>query len=389
MTPLRLGVNQRKGKSMSTKHRNIWRAEPHTIAKIAMLQKYLFQWFSILGTSPYFRGKDLWYIDGFAGPGEYTNHPAGSPIAALSAAAEAIDAAGPRWVAKDIRCFYIEETKPIYEHLAGRVAQHPPHAKVHHSMFLGPFTQGLDELKLARPSPFSTEAPLFAFIDPFGATDVPFDVIRELLLRSSSEVLINLDSDGATRIYSAGQKASHVQHLDILFGDRSWESELVSARNQADAARRVLRLYKKKLLDIPNIKYAFSFEMRKAGHLLDYHLVFATGHPKGLQKMKEVMKGFDETGSYCFSDAHVGQSNLFTFSDPHEYAVAMSKHFAGAVVKYEDVEAYALNESPFTNPKSMLKDLEMVERISVDSADPKRRKGTYPDRLRGSLRVQF
>lgn len=374
---------------MSTKHRSIWRAEPHTIAKIAMLQKYLFQWFSILGTSTYFRGKDLWYIDGFAGPGEYTNHPVGSPNAALSAAADAIDAAGTRWVAKDVRCYFVEDTKPIYEHLERRVAQHPPHAKVHHSMHCGPFTEGLDHLKLARPNPFSTDAPLFAFIDPFGATDVPFDVVRELLLRSSSEVLINLDSDGASRIYSAGQNASHIQHLDILFGDRSWESELISARNQADATRRILRLYKRKLLSIPSIRYAFSFEMRKASHVLDYHLVFATGHPRGLQKMKEVMKGFDETGSYCFSDAHVGQSNLFTFNDPSEYAAAMSGRFAGTVAKYEDVEAYALNESPFTNPKSMLKYLEIAGRVSVDSADPKRRRGTYPDRLRESLRVQF
>jgi hypothetical protein len=58
---------------VSTKHTGVWPAEPHTIAKIAMLRKYLFQWFSILGTSAFFRGKDLWYIGGFAGPGEYTN----------------------------------------------------------------------------------------------------------------------------------------------------------------------------------------------------------------------------------------------------------------------------------------------------------------------------
>ena len=84
-------------------------------------EKYLFQWFSILGTSALFRGKDLWYIDGFAGPGEYTNHPIGSPNAALDAAAEAIDAAGPRWAAGDVRCFFIEEEKWTYDHLLKRL----------------------------------------------------------------------------------------------------------------------------------------------------------------------------------------------------------------------------------------------------------------------------
>lgn len=354
-----------------------------------MLRKYLFQWFSILGTSAFFRGKDLWYIDGFAGPGEYTNHPIGSPNAALDAAAEAIDAAGARWAAGDVRCFFIEEEKWTYDHLLKKLAEHPSRGGVHHTTHNGSFVEGLAQLRSRSPNPFSSDSPVFAFIDPFGATDVPFSAVRELLMRPSCEVLVNLDSDGASRINSAGESASHVRHLDALFGDRSWEAELAGARDQADAARRILRLYKGKLLSIPNIKYAFAFEMRKKAHVLDYHLVFATGHPRGLEKMKEVMRSFDETGSYCFSDAHVGQANLFAFNDPNDASDAMAKHFAGTEQKYDDVEAYALNESPFTNPKSMLKALETDGRISVDCADPKRRKGTYPERLHKSIRVRF
>lgn len=354
-----------------------------------MLQKYLFQWFSILGTSTLFRGKDLWYIDGFAGPGEYTNHPIGSPNAALDAAGKAIDAVGTRWLAGNVRCFFIEEEKWTYDHLLNKLSEHPSHRNVHHTTHNGSFVEGLAELRAATPNPFSSDSPVFAFIDPFGATDVPFKAVRELLMRPSCEVLVNLDSDGASRINSAGESASHVRHLDALFGDRSWEEELAGARDQADAARKILRLYKGKLLSIPNIKYAFSFEMRKKAHVLDYHLVFATGHPRGLEKMKEVMRSFDETGSYCFSDAHVGQANLFTFNDPNDAADAMARHFAGSVQNYEDVEAYALNESPFTNPKSMLNALETAGRISVDSADPKRRKGTFPERLQKSIRIRF
>jgi hypothetical protein len=51
----------------------IWEATPHTIAKIAILKAYLVAWFQILGIT--MQGKDLTYIDGFAGPGKYTNHP--------------------------------------------------------------------------------------------------------------------------------------------------------------------------------------------------------------------------------------------------------------------------------------------------------------------------
>jgi three-Cys-motif partner protein len=374
---------------MSTKHKTIWYAEPHTIAKIAMLRAYLFQWFTILGTSPSFRGKALWYIDGFAGPGEYANHPIGSPIAALDAAAEAIRKSGGRWIAGDVYCFFIEEEKLIYEHLVGKLAQHTGHARVHCVSHNGTFVDGLAQLRAQNQNPFASSSPLFAFIDPFGPTDLPFCEVRDLLSRPSCEVLVNLDSDGVSRIYSAGENAAHRKHLDALFGDNSWEAELADTRNQAEAALRVLNLYKRKLRALPNIRYAFSFEMRKKADVLDYHLVFASGHPLGLRKMKEVMKGIDETVAYCFSDAHIGQANLFTFNDASDAARGMAAHFAGTVQTYEEVEAYALNESPFANPKSMLKVLEKQGQISVDCLGRTRRKWSYPDELHDIIQVRF
>ena len=66
---------------MSHKKDTLWAAPPHTVAKITMLRKYLRVWFEILGRRA--NGRDVWYIDGFAGPGEYTDYPDGSPIAAI------------------------------------------------------------------------------------------------------------------------------------------------------------------------------------------------------------------------------------------------------------------------------------------------------------------
>lgn len=374
---------------MSTKRKTIWHAEPHTIAKIAMLRAYLFQWFTILGTSPSFRGKDLWYIDGFAGPGEYVNHPVGSPIAALDAAIEAIRKSGGRWCAGNVFCFFIEEETPIHDHLVGKLAQHTGQPRVHYACHNGTFVDGLAHLRLTAHNPFASSSPIFAFIDPFGPTDLPFGEVRDLLSRPSCEVLVNLDSDGISRIHSAGENAAHRKHLDALFGDNSWEAQLAGARDQSEAALRALNLYKRKLRALPNIRYAFSFEMRKKGDVLDYHLVFASGHPLGLRKMKEVMKGIDDTGAYCFSDAHVGQRKLFTFNDPSDAAGAMAAHFAGTMQTYEQVEAYALNESPFANPKSMLKVLEKEGQISVDCAGRTRRKWSYPDDLHEIIRIRF
>lgn len=91
---------------MSKRQSTVWVAEAHTLAKIEILRSYLFVWFSVLGSS--FAGRDLWYIDGFSGPGEYTNSTEGSPIASLKSAQAALDQK-KNWQAGRIRFFFIEE----------------------------------------------------------------------------------------------------------------------------------------------------------------------------------------------------------------------------------------------------------------------------------------
>lgn len=61
---------------MSTKNLGVvWKAEPHTVAKAEVLRAYLVAYFQILGISK--PRQTLLYVDGFAGPDQYTNFPHG------------------------------------------------------------------------------------------------------------------------------------------------------------------------------------------------------------------------------------------------------------------------------------------------------------------------
>ena len=62
----------------------IWDIEPHTQAKHEILKRYLQAWLPILSNS---NGRIL-YIDGFAGPGEYSEREPGSPVIAIKTAKE-------------------------------------------------------------------------------------------------------------------------------------------------------------------------------------------------------------------------------------------------------------------------------------------------------------
>jgi three-Cys-motif partner protein len=79
----------------SFKPTKLWEASPHTLAKLEIIERYLYLWFTIVGSNS--NNQRLAYIDGFAGPGRYTNTDKSSPLIALQAAKKALDRFGWNW----------------------------------------------------------------------------------------------------------------------------------------------------------------------------------------------------------------------------------------------------------------------------------------------------
>jgi three-Cys-motif partner protein len=359
----------------SKKHGKTWKAEPHTLAKIEMLKAYLHAYFPILAQSK--RGKPFLYVDGFAGPGEYTNSPTGSPIAALVAVKETMAQLERKWTAGNVTCVFIEPDGARCNHLRTRLQRFGGETRIQIKVMEKSFEDGMAELRQEMPKPFTSDDPLFVFIDPFGATGVPFKVVANILGSDCSEVLINLDADGIARIFRAEDNNNRDEQLTIIFGDESWRSALHQHESFDTLCRRVLELYKLKLRAIPDVRYVFAFEMRGTEDTLNYHLVFASRNPIGVRKMKEAMKSIDQSGSYCFSDGRIGQDMLFRFDDPAQFADVFHKTHVGRELGYREMDDFALNETPFINPKGMLRVLDEEGALAVKSTNPKRRRGDF------------
>lgn len=298
----------------------IWKAEPHTVAKIAILEAYLVAYFQILGrTRP---NQKLLCVDGFAGPNQYTNRPSGSPTAALSAAATAIANTGSSWRAGKIHFAFVERDKARYDNLRQHLPPPASIPRIQVHTYNTEFTQALPLIKQDVPEPFHSDYPLFVFIDPFGATGAPFQSVAEILDSPCSEVLINLDADGISRNFKANNEAV----LTDIFGDTSWRAELREDQPFDVICRTVLQLYKNRLRTLPGVRYIFEVEMQGATGTLNYFLVFASKHPLGLMKMKEAMKSIAQNGTYKFADADVGQTALFRFDAPEAYHMIYTRH---------------------------------------------------------------
>ncbi len=363
----------------------IWPAEHHTIAKIEIVKRYALRWAMILGQT--FRGVPLTYIDGFAGPGEYKNHGEGSPLAAIQAFKDAIERANP-WQAGGARLLFIEKDDKRCNHLGGLCSQLeiPSGVRVEHQCT--DFVSGINAAKTKFGSAFVTSAPLLVFVDPFGATGAPFKTIKEILSSKTSEVIINFDADGVARIWSAGQAADADRLLTAIFGSDIWKSIAWDKMDHRGRCLACARLYKQCLLKIPNVEYAFTFEIGEASNRLDYFLIFASQNAKGLEKMKEVMKEIDQTGDFKFYDSCVGQEQLFRFDQPELWIEPMVNHFAGRTVSLAEVTKWVLNETPFfTFKKSILKP---ASERGLATAVPKPGlsipKGQFPDAKLAGIR---
>lgn len=363
-----------------------WPADAHTVAKVEIVERYLYKWAVITGTT--FADKPLTYIDGFAGPGEYSNHPNGSPIAALIALNKARKDGAARWKATRIRALFVEQDEGRFNHLKELITERDVAGDVQWAAQNCSFVQGLSVAESSFAKAFFTSAPLVVFIDPFGATGFPWAAVKRILASKTSEIILNFDADGIARIASAGKDANADEILTTIYGDAEWRDALKGLSKSRDKELALLNLYKRKLRSLPNVKYTFAFEMASSTSNIDYFLLFASQHPLGLVKMKESMRDLDKDGSYRFSDAEQGQGGLFRYDQPEDWVDRFVDVFDGKDLRLGDALTYILNETPFFTVAKLLGAVEAQGHLEVVSSNPKRRKGTYPEDSTKLLRVR-
>lgn len=104
--------------------------------------------------------------------------------------------------------------------------------------------------------------------------------------------------------------------------------------------------------------------------------------------MKEAMKAVDKSGSYSFSDDTIGQRLLFDFNAPADWAQKMQLALGGSPRPYSEFHDYALNETPFTNPKAMFKYLQDAGKLQVAWRSQPARTGFPEEKIRSIFIVK-
>jgi three-Cys-motif partner protein len=351
----------------------VWNLEPHTRAKHEILRRYLQAWMPILSHGGF---PEVWYIDGFAGPGEYNNDEEGSPIIALKAAL----ASNPKLRAK-FKFLFVEKDPARAEHLESRISHLPLQANFDVTVEGGStFENAFNQHFGARVASGARIPPTFAFIDPFGWKGAPFSIVERIMQHGSCEVFINFIYEEMNRFLGHPDQA---ENFTAYFGTDDWKS-LASVTDPIVRNKGLHELYANQLRKKAGAKFVRSFEMKNDKDVTDYFLFYATNNLLGMKKMKEAMWKVDEAGEFSFSDAtNPNQFMLFT-KEPNIAALrqAIVGKFANQDVTVGTIETFVVVETAFREThfkRQVLAALQQEGKLEIRPGPPQTRRGTFSD----------
>lgn len=259
--------------TLSKKLGLIWSLDPHTAKKHELLRRYFEAWLPIMAR---WNGRVL-FIDGFSGPGLYSNGEDGSPVVVLKAAR---DHKHP--ISAELVCIFVEADLDRAKHLEAVLDKLSPSLPsfVKWHVIQGRFDEHLAKTFELIDKQRNNLPPSFVFIDPFGFSHTPFRTIKRILESGRSEVLVNFMYEEVNRFLSV---PDHSGDYDELFGTGEWRNVLGVS---GSSGRRIAihDIYLGQLRTAA--KYVHSFEMMNSSNSTDYFLFFATNSLKGLEKMK-------------------------------------------------------------------------------------------------------
>ena len=350
-----------------------WRMKGQTEVKHQILQAYLKPWLpKISEISP-----TVNYIDGFAGRGRYEDGSPGSPIIALRAAAEKEAAISSKL--RSFNCYFIEDNSDIYGDLEKEIEKLKPDT---------PEFVNTDP-KNTKFKDFSEDfieknqeycKPSFIFIDPFGFSGLPFDIVDQLLnLRTTgTEVFITFMSGKMAQFM---ENEEHASAITEILGTDIWKEKIEPNAGKNERAEQFVQLYQDRLRNQAGVEYVWPFEMMEETKSQNcYYLIHATNHFEGFKLMKKVMyrKGAGNQFAYLGPDHYPFEDNQDSLSnygvtDQQEADIEglseyLYQRFKGEKLTFNEVLEESLEETKLVvkHYREACKNLEERSKIKIE-----------------------
>ena len=182
-------------------------------------------------------------------------------------------------------------------------------------------------------------APTFAFVDPFGFSGIPYELMARILQFPKCEVFVNVMVEFINR-FLEHPNDQIVAHFPRTFGTAD---VLKIPDGFGDREKVILSLYRDQVSKLA--KYVGRFDMHGKRDQKTYSLFFASNHPKGFEKMKEAMWSVDTIEGAKFSDADPGEGYAFELFPVLALRELLFEKFRGQRVLMRELDRYVIEET--------------------------------------------
>jgi len=359
-----------------------WEYKKHTRVKHELLRKYLRPWITKLGK--YYR--KIVFFDCFAGRGEYKNKKGevvalGSPIIALQVANTLlVECKNKDRIPcfDEFICIGIEKNLENFQNLKNTMKrEHEKFEfkdKLKYYLENNEFANVVNEIleKIGERI-----APSFFFIDPFGISGVPFEVVRRIMSLPRTEIFFTLMTGIINRFMTI---ESFEEKLYELCPITDWR-EICKIPDWQKRDQAWKDSYVRCLVENAGVKYVFPFRVcLDEKYQTLYYLIHATNHFDGLKIMKDIMHKQGESGMFAYlgprETIYRGQITLFddNISSLKKY---LCDKYRGATKTFKKIleETYMFTQFVESHYRSSLKELEKEGKIRVNRVTSRTRRG--------------
>lgn len=271
----------------------VWRSDPHTALKHLVYRHYVGCWMGkILQRFP-----KATIVDAFAGPGRYSDGPAGSPVILAKEYLEHShrDRFGKmRLLTSEVRGDRCDELDRCLAPLRSDVRLYIDRPRQGRFLVLLP---ELDRLAhLGTPG-----TPVLWVVDPFAKEPPPMDALRRCLAGPRDELLFTFFVD---EIYRFGKTPQYERLLDQHYGDDSWRVA-GAVHGEAEAKQAYVDRFCAALERSAGVM-ARSFGVAVKNQTPRYHVVYATKSKFGLECWVSATWSLDTYGG---RQTHKGQGH--------------------------------------------------------------------------------
>jgi three-Cys-motif partner protein len=354
-----------------------WKYKEHTKVKHEILSKYLAGWITILG-----KFHDLNIFDCFAGRGRFSEGEEGSPLIIIKTLA---DVREKMKRPNEACCIFIEKNDSNFENLKVELEKERESCPQRYCDWLAVeyYCDEFANVALEIIETYGKKlAPSFFFLDPFGFSGIPFEVIKHILSIQRTEVFITFMIRDVNRFLKSSK---HRISIEELYGVDNAQNILQSEYPDLTQEQALLKFYRDRLHEDANVNYTLPYKVNADEKLqTTYYLIHATNHPLGCELMKEIMYKVGSEGRFGYFGPAEGQKILTQYDDLSKLKDFLLDRFSRRTLSYQKVRYETLMDtySKKRHYHDALLELEEENKIEIIGKGPR-------GGLRDNSRIKF